>query len=238
MRALKEFDAATENRLLANLPREEYERLSPHLEPVLLKSGQTLYNTGDHVHHAYFPRSGMLSLLSTTEAGRTIEVGMIGNEGMAGLPVILLNSVAPYHVMVQIGCNALRVREEALREEFLRGGRLQTMLLRYTHVLITQVAQSAACNRFHAIEKRLCRWLLISRDRMRSDVLHLTQEFISHMLGAPRTSVTAVAGRLQERGLISYRRGKIVILDGPRMESASCECYRRVRDDIRHLLAA
>jgi CRP-like cAMP-binding protein len=180
----------------------------------------------------------MLSLLSITETGRTIEVGMIGNEGMAGIPIILSSGPAPYLVMVQLPCNALRIREGALMAEFKRGGRLQELLLRYTHALLTQVAQSAACNRFHTVEQRLCRWLLVSRDRVRADTLHLTQEFLSHMLGVPRTSVTAVAGALQERGLISYRRGKITILDRPGLEDASCECYRRVREGFRHLLAA
>lgn len=238
MPSLKEPEATFDNRLLAALPRQEYERLSPHLEVVHLTPGRILYNVGDAVRHAYFPKGGMLSLLSTTETGRTIEVGMIGNEGMAGIPIILFSSVAPYQVMVQLACNALRIRGDALRTEFNRGGRLQELLLRFTHALLTQVAQSAACNRFHTIEERLCRWLLVSRDRVQTDTLHLTQEFLSHMLGVPRTSVTTVASELQERGLISYRRGKIVILNRLGLEAASCECYRRVREGIKYLLAA
>jgi CRP-like cAMP-binding protein len=238
MPSLKDPDATFDNRLLAALPRDEYERLSPHLELVRLAPGQILYNVGDAVRHAYFPKGGMLSLLSITETGRTIEVGMIGNEGMAGIPIILSSGPAPYLVMVQLPCNALRIREGALMAEFKRGGRLQELLLRYTHALLTQVAQSAACNRFHTVEQRLCRWLLVSRDRVRADTLHLTQEFLSHMLGVPRTSVTAVAGALQERGLISYRRGKITILDRSGLKDTSCECYRRVREGVRQLLAA
>lgn len=238
MSSSKEREAAFHNRLLSALPREEYERLSRHLEPVRLAAGQTLYDVGDAVRHAYFPKGGMLSLLSTTEAGRTIEIGMIGNEGMAGIPIILSSDAAPYTVMVQFSCNALRIRRRELREEFNRGGRLHELLLRYTHALLTQVAQSAACNRFHPIEKRLCRWLLISRDRVHTDALRLTQEYLSYMLGVPRTSVTAVARGLQERGLISYRRGSIVVLDRPRLESISCECYSRIREEIRQLLAA
>ncbi len=227
-----------DNRLLATLPPEEYERLSPHLELVRLTAGRIIYNVGDTVRYAYFPKGGMISLLSTTESGRAVEVGMIGDEGMVGIPVVLRNSMSPYQVMVQITCNALRIRGDVLRAEFNRGGRLHELLLRFTHSLLTQIAQSAACNQFHTVEKRLCRWLLVSRDRVHTDTLHLTQEFLSHMLGVPRTSVTAVAGALQERGLISYRRGKVVILNREGLKAASCECYKRVRDGIEHLLAA
>src|ERR1051326_5252410 len=178
MPSLKDPDTTFDNRLLAALPRDEYERLSPHLELVRLAPGQILYNVGDAVRHAYFPKGGMLSLLSITETGRTIEVGMIGNEGMAGIPIILSSGAAPYQIMVQLPCNALRIREGALMVEFKRGGRLQELLLRYTPPLRTQLAQSAACNRFHTVEQRLCRWLLVSSDRVRADTLHLTQEFL------------------------------------------------------------
>jgi CRP-like cAMP-binding protein len=238
MPSLKEPSTLFDNRLLAALPREEYERLSPHLELVRLAPGKILYNAGDIARYAYFPKGGMLSLLSTTEGGRTIEVGMIGNEGMTGIPIILRSEVAPYQVMVQLAGNALRIRGDALRAEFNRGGRLQDLLLRYAHALLIQVAQSAACNRFHTVEERLCRWLLVSRDRVHTDVIHLTQEFLSHMLGVPRTSVTMIAGKLQGQGLIRYSRGKIVILDRPAMEAASCECYRLVREEIKHFFAA
>ena len=238
MSSTKGREAVFDNRLLAALPREEYARLAPHLELVRLTPGQILYNVGDPVRHAYFPKGGMLSLLSTTEGGRTIEVGIIGNEGMTGIPVVLRSNLAPYQVIVQLACNALRVRGEALRAEFDRGGRLQGLLLRFTHALLTQIAQSAACNQFHNVEKRLCRWLIVSRDRVHTDTLNLTQEFLSYMLGVPRTSVTTVARGLQERGLINYRRGRIVILDREGVEAASCECYRLVREGLRNLLAA
>lgn len=238
MPSLKNPEVNYGNRLLANLPPEEYERLSPYLEPVRLTAGQILYDVGDIVRRAYFPKDGMLCLLSTTESGRTVEVGIIGNEGMAGISVILGSGAAPYQVMVQFPCNALRIRGDALRAEFNRGGRLQLLLLRFTHTLLTQIVRSAACNQFHTAEKRLCRWLLVSRDRVQTDTLHLTQESLSYMLGVPRTSVTAVAGALQRRGTITYRRGKIVILDRQRLRAASCECYRHVRDGIEHLLAA
>jgi len=238
MSTLQDPVTAVGNRLLSALPRNEYERLSRHLELVRLTPGKIFYNPGDIVRYAYFPRGGMICLLSTTESGRTIEVAMIGNEGMAGIPIILRANAAPYQVMVQLAGNALRVRGDVLREEFNRGGRLQDLLLRYTHTLLIQIAQSAACNRFHTVEQRLCRWLLVSRDRVRTDTIHLTQEFLSHMLGVPRTSVTMIAGNLQKQGLITYRRGKIAILNQQRMEAASCECYRLVREVGRDFLAA
>lgn len=238
MPPLKEPGVAFGNGLLSALPRAEYERLAPHLEMVRLTPGKILYNAGETVRHAYFLKGGMVSLLSTTEDGRTIEVGMIGSEGMAGVPLILRSSAAPYQVMVQLAGNALRVRGEALREEFDRGGKLQDLLLRYTHSLLIQVAQSAACNSFHTVEQRLCRWLLVGRDRVQADTLQLTQEFLSHMLGVQRTSVTLIAGALQQEGLIRHSRGRITILDRRGLEAASCECYRRVREGVSQFLVA
>jgi CRP-like cAMP-binding protein len=238
MTPLKDVDATFGNSLLSTLPQEEYERLSPHLELVRLTPGKILYHAGDSVRHAYFPKGGMICLLSTTESGRTIEVAMIGNEGMAGIPIILRSGAAPYHVMVQLAGNALRIKAGALRTEFDRGGHLQHLLLRYTHALLTQIAQSAACNRFHTVEERLCRWLLVSRDHVQSDTIRLTHEFLADMLGTPRSSVTAVAVTLQSEGMITYRRGSITILDRPAMEAASCECYRVVREGMKRFLVA
>ena len=226
------------NSLLASLPYQEYERLLPHLELVRLTPGKILYNAGDVIRYAYFPLSGMICLLSTTEDGRTIEIGMIGNEGMSGIPIILKTSVAPYQIMVQLAASAMRIRGDKLIEEFKRGGQLQDMLLRYAHTILTQVAQSAACNRFHTVEKRLCRWLLVSRDRVHTDTISLTQEFLSYMLGVPRTSITMIASALQKEGFIRYSRGKIFITDRRALEAASCECYRIVREEIGHFLAA
>lgn len=238
MSSLKDYETAFGNHLLAALPRGEYERLSPSLELVRLVPGKILQNVGDTIRHAYFPKGGMICLLSTTESGRTIEVAMIGNEGMSGTPIVLGSRTAPYQVMVQLMGNALRVRADVLREECRRGGRLQELLLRYTYTQLTQIVQSAACNRFHTVEERLCRWLLVGRDRVQTDVIHLTQEFLSHMMGTPRSSVTAVAVALQERGLIRYSRGKIIILDRPRLEAASCECYRHFREGLHDFLVA
>jgi CRP-like cAMP-binding protein len=238
MPSLKEPNAAFGNRLLTALPPLEYERLSPHLELVSLTPGKILYNAGDIVRHAYFPKGGVISLLSITQDGRTIEVAMIGNEGMMGVPIVLRSGVAPYQMMVQLAGNALRIRENVLRLELDRGGKLQDLLLRYTHSVLIQVAQSAACNRFHTVEERLCRWLLVSRDHVQTDTIHLTQEFLSHMLGVPRTSVTMIAINLQKEGFIRYNRGRITILDRSGLEAASCECYRRIREGSSNFLVA
>jgi CRP-like cAMP-binding protein len=226
------------NRLLSALPRAEYERLLTALKPVRLARNVVLCQAGSTIRHAYFLMGGLVSLLSTTEDGKTIEVGMIGTEGMVGIPIILGMSVAPYRTTVQIPATALSIKAGALRDGFNRGGVLQNMLLRYTYTLITQLAQSAVCNRFHTAEERLCRWLLISRDRMRSNTIRLTQETISQMLGTPRTGVTLTAGALQKEGLIHYSRGKITIIDPHGLEAAACECYRIVRKEFERLFAA
>lgn len=238
MPSLKDAGHTFGNGLLSALPREEYERLSPHLELVRLTAGQILYHAGAAARYAYFPKGGMLSLLATTETGRATEVALIGNEGMAGVPIVLRSGAAPYQIIVQLAGNALRIRAGVLRAEFDRGGRLQDLLLRYAHAVLTQVTQSAACNRFHTVEERLSRWLLVCRDRVHADTIPLTQEFLSYMLGAPRSSVTAVAGALQSKGLIRYSRGKITVLDRSGLEAASCECYRIVRDELKNFLAA
>lgn len=226
------------NRLLAALPREEYERLLPHLEPVHLKKGATVYDAGDTVRHAYFIKSGMISLLSVTERGETIEVAVVGNEGMIGVPVVLRMSVTPYQSVVQLPGDGLRVRADVLRGEFKQDGQLQELMLKYTHALLTQITQSVVCNRFHSIEQRLCRWLLATGDRAKSESFELTQEFIAQMLGTPRTGVTMAAGPLQDAGIIRYRRGKITILNRQRLERAACECYGIIRSEISQLAAA
>ncbi len=235
---LKESGTASGNLLLEALPREEYDRLAPHLEFVKLAPGKIVYNVGEVVRYAYFPKGGMLSLLATTEAGRTIEVGMVGNEGMAGIPAIMRNGVAPGQVMVQIQLRAFRISGAVLREAFNRGGRLQDLLLRYMNTVLIQFAQSAACNRFHPVEQRLCRWLLICHDRVQSDTIPLTQEFLSHMLGVPRSSVTAVASALQDKGVIRYNRGMITVVDRQHLKAAACECYNLVRKEFTQFLVA
>ena len=228
----------TKNRLLAALPRHEYERLAPHLEPMHLPRGKTIALTGDTLRYAYFPTSGMISLLSTSGGGEAIEVAMVGSEGFVGVPIILKVGITPYWSMVQIQADAMRISAAALGKEFDRGEQLHDLLLKYTHSLLAHVTQSAVCNRFHTVQERLCRWLLLSRDRMKTDTINLTQEFISQMLGTGRTGVTMAAVPLQEAGLIRYRRGKITILDREGLESVACECYSIVRKEVSHVLAA
>lgn len=226
------------NRLLAALPPAEYERLLPALKSVRLVKGNFLYLIGDTVSHCYFPFGGTVSILSTTQSGDMVEVAMIGSEGMVGIPSILQVSRVPYQVMVQIGADALKIRADVVTREFNRIGVLHSLLLRYTHGLICQIAQSAVCNRFHSVKQRLCRWLLITRDRVHSDTFLLTQEFIAHMLGVPRTQVTMTAGALQRKKLIHYTRGRITIVNQQGLEQAACECYQMVKMEVDEHLAA
>ncbi len=227
---------AIQNRILAALPHEEFARLLAHLENVFLEKGEIIYLTGDDIQYAYFLGSGLLSFLSTTETGSTIEVAMVGNEGIVGLPVILRNRTIPYEVTVQFAAEAFRIKADALREEFDRGKTFHELVLRYLSLLIDQISQSSICNRFHTLEETQSRWLLTVQDRVNSDSLNLTQETISHALGVPRTAVTMAAGRLQRAGLIRYSRGKILILDRARLEANSCECYRIIRNELNHFL--
>ncbi|MGH9940911.1 MAG: Crp/Fnr family transcriptional regulator [Pyrinomonadaceae bacterium] len=226
------------NQLLDSLPPSEYGRLRLSLEPVRLPKGRVLFEVGDQVGHAYFITSGMVSLLAATGDGATVQIAMVGNEGLVGVPAVLRVNLMPYRSVVQLPATATRIRVAALDAEFARCGRLQDSLLRYLHALITQISQSAVCNRYHTIEQRLCRWLLISGDRVRSDTIHLTQESLSHMLGVQRSGVTAVAGALQRAGLIRYGRGRIQLIDRRGMEAAARECYRIVREQISHIVAA
>lgn len=219
------------NRILAALPYREFRRILGHLDSVHLSKGE-VYIAGDTVHHAYFPLNGLLSLRSTTEAGCTVEVAMIGNEGLVGLPLINKNGIIPYDVCVQIETDAYRIKIENLQEEFDRGERLQKLVLGYTGLLIAQISQLCICHRFHTLEQALGRWLLVAQDRLKSNTLNLTQENISNAIGVSRTGVTMAACSLQRADLIRYSRGKIVILDRARLEANSCECYRRIRDEV------
>ncbi|HWS99995.1 MAG TPA: Crp/Fnr family transcriptional regulator [Pyrinomonadaceae bacterium] len=238
MPSQKESRFPAVNKILAALPRQEYAHLFAQLEPTHLARSKVLYEFGDPVRQAYFVTNGMVSLLSIAQNGATTEVSMVGNEGMLGVPIILGVDAAPYRVMVQLPGAALRLRAEVLRREFQRGGPLQALVLRYIHLLILQISQSASCNRFHTIEQRLCRWLLISRDRINSDRIDLTQEALSHMLGAPRSRVSLTVGTLKRAGLIQHARGSIVILDRTRLEMCACECYKVVTAGINYLRAA
>jgi len=226
------------NRILAALPSHEYEQLRPSLEPVQLPKGKIIYHPNETVRYGYFMNDGQVSLLSVTQEG-TIEVAMVGYEGAIGLPIVWRKNKSPYEVMVQISVkSAFRIKADTLRNEFDRGGKLQDLLLRYTEVLVTQISQSAVCNHFHSSTKRLARWLLIANDLVRSNTFYLTHEFISHMLGAPRTGVTMAAGTLQKMDLITYSRGKITILDRPGLEKASCDCYGIIRESLNHFVDA
>lgn len=226
------------NRLLASLPPPEYTRLRAVLEPVRLAKGVVLYDVGDSVRYAYFLNSGMVSLLAAADAHAVVQVAMVGNEGIVGIPAFLRVNVMPYRVTVQLPTDALRIRASVLSAEVNRCGALTDALLRYLHMLVTQITQSAVCNRYHTIEERLCRWLLLSRDRARSDMLPLTQETLAYMLGVQRTGVTAAAGALQHAGLIGYRRGKIRILDERGLAANACECYRVVSEELTQFVAA
>lgn len=225
------------NRILAALPREDFARLAPHLTTVRLERDEVVYIAGDQIHYVYFPISGLISLFSTTETGSTVEVTMVGNEGIVGLPVILKNSMIPYEVGVQTETEAYRIKAEDLQEEFDKGEALHELILRYLNLLIAQISQSSLCHRFHTVEEALGAWLLMVQDRLNTESLNLTQESISHALGVPRTGVTMAAGTLQRAGLIRYSRGKIVILDRERLEGNSCECFRIIHDELSHFLS-
>jgi CRP-like cAMP-binding protein len=227
------------NRLLLALPHQELENLLPNLEPVHLPKGKIIYHAGEILRHGYFINDGQVSLLSLTEEGTTIEVAMVGNEGAIGIPIVWRTNKTPYQVMVQIPVkSAFRIKAAVFRNEFDRGGKFQDLMLRYTEVLFTQITQSAVCNHFHSSVQRLARWLLIANDLVGTPTFHLTHEFISHMLGAPRTGVTMAAGVLQKSGLLSYSRGRITILNRPGLESTSCECYNIIRESFDHFLDA
>lgn len=229
---------STSNRLLGSLPRSEYERLLSRLEPVHLSKGKIIYEVGDLVRYVYFPSNGLITLLSTTEEGETIEVGMIGSEGTTATPMLTHARRMPYRTVVQIPSEALRCEASIIQDEVKQGGHLNHLLLCYTHSLLTQVAQSAVCNRFHTTEQRFCRWLLCTRDRIGADMIELTHECVSDMLGTPRSVVSVTARALQKAGLITVSRRSITILDGQGLEATACECYAVVKDQVCRCLAA
>jgi CRP-like cAMP-binding protein len=233
-----EHRGPAENYLLSALPDEEYHQLLPHLEPVTFALGDVVYGPGGHLFHIYFPTTSVVSLVYTMEDGTTAEMGLTGNDGVIGVALFLGGETTPNRAVVQIAGGAFRMKATVLKEEFARAGPFQRVLLRYTQVLITQISQTAVCNRLHSVEKRLCRWLLLSHDRVRSNELVMTQEFISDMLGGRRESVTVAAGRLQDAGLIHYARGHIRILDRNGLEAMVCECYQIVKNEFDRLLGA
>jgi CRP-like cAMP-binding protein len=225
-----------ENRLLAALPKEEYERLVPQLQQVSFQLGEVVYEFGGHLDYVYFPTNSIVSLLYTMENGSSAEMGLTGNDGVVGIALFMGGGTMPNRAVVQSAGGALRMKVKTLQAEFALGGKFQQLLLRYTQALITQISQTAVCNRLHSVEQQLCRWLLLSHDRVKVDELIMTQELIADMLGVRREGVTVAAGRLQDNGAISYVRGHIKILDRQKLEETVCECYRVVKDEFDRLL--
>ena len=224
------------NRLLAALTPQAFARVEPHLEPISVFLGQTVYESGGQMQYVYFPTTSHISLLYTMSDGSTAEMGLVGQEGIVGIALFMGGETTPNRAMVQGSGGSFRMKSKAMLEEFRRGGEFQHLLLRYTQALITQISQTAVCNRLHSVEQRLCRWLLMTHDLTRSDELQMTHEFISNMLGVRREGVTVAAQRLQEMGMISYVRGHIQILDRPQLLAHVCECYQVVKKEHARLL--
>lgn len=225
-----------QNQLLAALPAADYERLLAHLEFVKLPLGLVVFESGSKLRHLYFPAGGIVSLLYAMESGASTEIAVIGNEGVVGIALFMGGESTPSRAVVQSAGHGYRLKAAVLKSEFERGGPLQHLLLRYTQALIAQMTQTAVCNRHHAVDQQLCRWLLLSLDRLPSNELAMTQELIANMLGVRREGVTEAAGKLQAAGLIHYTRGHITVLDRPRLEARVCECYRVVRKEMDRLL--
>ncbi len=225
-----------QNHLLNALPAADYERLEPHLELVPMTLGDVLYEPGAQLRYVYFPTTSIVSLLYVMEDGASAEIAIVGNEGILGISLFMGGETTPSRAVVQSAGHGYRLRAQLLKNEFSRFGPMLHLLLRYTQALITQMSQTAVCNRHHSIDQQLCRWLLLSLDRLSSNELSMTQELIANMLGVRREGVTEAAGKLQEVGLIRYRRGKITVLDRPRLEARCCECYQVVKTEFDRLL--
>jgi CRP-like cAMP-binding protein len=225
-----------ENRILAALPAAQYDRLRPHLEHATIALGDVIYESGGQLDYVYFPITAIISLLYMMENGSSAEMGLAGNEGVVGIALFMGGGTMPNRAVVQSAGAAIKMDAKVLKEEFARGGQFQQSLLLYTQALITQISQTAVCNRLHSVEQQLCRWLLLSHDRVQTDELIMTQALIADMLGVWREGVTIAAGRLQDMGAISYFRGLIKILDRKKLEATVCECYRVVKDEFDRLL--
>jgi CRP-like cAMP-binding protein len=231
MLRLNKVGAPRTNRLLATLPRKEYERLLPNLEEVPLIFEKVLYKAGGLILDVYFPTSGVVSLLAAVEDRATLEVGLVGREGMVGLPLFMEVKASSNLAVVQGVGSAFRMKATTFRKECNNGGSLPRVLRRYSHSRLTQIAQGAACNRFHPIDARLARWLLMTRDRMEADEFQLTQEFLSNMLGVRREGVNKAAGALQQQDLISYSRGTLTILNRAGLKAVACKCYGIIKEE-------
>jgi CRP-like cAMP-binding protein len=225
-----------QNHLLAALPQVVQKRLFPYLESTELALGQVLYESGDTLRHVYFPTDSIVSLLYVMEDGSSAEISIVGNEGVLGVSLFMGGESTPSRAIVQSAGTAYRLPGQRLKDEFNRHTEMQNLLLRYTQSLLTQMAQTAVCNRHHSIDQQLCRWLLLSLDRLSGNQLVMTQELIADMLGVRRESVTDAAGKLQKRGIIEYQRGHITVLDRPQLEKICCECYAVVKTETDRLL--
>jgi CRP-like cAMP-binding protein len=228
--------APQQNHLLAALSSAEHDRLTPHLELISLPLGTVLYEAGDRLRHVYFPTDSIVSLLYVLEDGASAEISMVGNEGLIGIALFMGGDTTPSRAIVQSAGYAYRLIGRRLKDEFHRNGDMQLLMLRYTQALLTQMGQTAVCNRHHSVDQQLCRWLLLSLDRLSCNELSMTQELIANMLGVRREGVTEAAGKLQKLGVIDYSRGKITVRDRPKLEQLSCECYAVVKKEMDRLL--
>jgi CRP-like cAMP-binding protein len=227
----------SQNRLLAALPRAEFDRLAPHLELVPMKLGDFLYEPGDQLAHAYFPTTSIVSLHYVIESGDSAEIAGVGNEGVVGISLFMGGNTTPSSAVVQTAGHAYRLERRRLKEEFDRAGAMMRLFLRYTQALMTQMTQTAVCNRHHIVDQQLCRWLLTTLDRVPSGKLVMTQELVASMLGVRREGITEAAGRLREQGIIDYRRGHISVLKRDGLEKGVCECYAVVKTEFDRLMS-
>ena len=225
-----------ENHLLAALPEDESARIFPHLERVPMPLGEAVCESGIPMRHVYFPTTCIVSLLYVMEDGASAEIAVVGNEGIVGVSLFMGGETTTSRAVVQSAGHAYRLKGQLLKDAFFRAGPMQRLLLRYTQALLTQMAQTAVCNRHHSVDQQLCRWLLLSLDRLPSNQLTMTQELIANMLGVRREGVTEAAGKLQRAGLIRYSRGHITVLDRPGLEARVCECYQVVKKELDRLL--
>ena len=232
----EDLNVPVENRLLAALSPNEYERLRKDLQPVSFSLGEVVYEFAGQLDYVFFPTTSIVSLLYTMENGSSAEMGLTGNDGVVGIALFMGGGTMPNRAVVQSAGAAMKMKAKVLQDEFAKAGKFQQLLLRYTQALITQISQTAVCNRLHSVEQQLCRWLLLSHDRLNRDELVMTQELIADMLGVRREGVTVAAGRLQDDGAISYVRGRIQILDRQKLEQTVCECYRVIKDEVDRLL--
>ena len=228
--------APQQNHLLAALSPAEHDRLTPHLELISLPLSTVLYEAGDRLGHVYFPTDSIVSLLYVLEDGESAEIAVVGNEGLVGIALIMGGETTPSRAIVQSAGYAYRLIGRRFKDEFHRNGGMQLLMLRYTQALLTQMGQTAVCNRHHSVDQQLCRWLLLSLDRLSCNELTMTQELIANMLGVRREGVTEAAGKLQKLGVIDYTRGKITVRDRPKLEQLCCECYAVVKKETDRLL--